>query len=333
MKKLGIISAVLLICCCLGVSFGYAAPTPATIELKSSHEYPVAPYQMDVNHRIFKEVIEKRTNGRVKLTIYPMGQLFLAKEEIAACSLGNVDVVTTPNVYLAGKAPAYNIFEIPRVFDDEEHLLRFYKATYGVFSQIWAEKEIKYLGQTHQSYYGVWNNKRPLTKMEDWKGLKMRCGGTMKLCLERWGASGILIPSSEMLSALSQGMIDGLVVSPSWVGDNKAVTNYGTSPFKYLFYHSVPLFMSMKTWNRLPADIQNIIQAEVVPEFEKLSLKSYREATENCYKQVEKAGTKLSWFEAGELDKMIKAIQPLVEEKVREWKGSDVLYKIILQTK
>lgn len=315
-----------------------ANPTASSpILLKSSHGYPIAPYPMDVNQVIFKDVLEEKTGGRVQLQIFPMGQLFSVKTEISNLALGNIDVTTTPNVYLASIIPAYNIFELPMLFKDEEHILRFYNSESfkNFIEKKWAQKGVKYLGQVHQNYYSIFNTKRPIQKMSDWEGLKMRSGTTQQLFLKAWGASGILMPAVEVVTSLQQGMIDGVIMSPGWVTESKsdAYIKYGSSPFKWIFYHSIPLLMSMKTWDRLPKDIQTIIVTEVIPEQNKRSLSVYQETVQKSFDKAVKAGVQLSWFEPEELDKMMKAAAPIIKEKMSTWEGAEELYKIVEQTR
>ena len=293
------------------------------IELKACHAYPAGDYLMHVLHGYFKEAVEKHTDGRVKVTIYPMSQLFPIKEEVSALSLGSIDFATTPNVFLAGTFPGLRILEIPFVFEDDAHRRRWFLAAHDKLSDMYAKKGIKYLTDdiSGLTWYGIWNSKRPITKMEDWKGLKMRAGSAQKLALEAWGASGILIPSAELPTALQQGMIDGGIHTVSLVVKTPLYPylKYGSSEGRYIFNGAAPLLMSMKTWNRLPEDIQHIIETKVLREVTwRVSLWGKKDVSK-LYKKLEKEGMKLEWFEPGEIDKMLAAYKPVLEKKLKKW--------------
>lgn len=329
--KIQKVTGALVIAVCLSFIMLYCTPTEATakqptkenpIELKACHAYPAGEYLMHILHGYFKEAVEKHTDGRVKVTIYPMSQLFPIKEEVSALSLGSIDFTTTPNVFLAGTFPGLRILEVPFVFDDNGHRRRWFMAAYDKLSEMYAKKGIKYLtDDISLTWYGIWNSKRPITKMEDWKGLKMRAGSAQKLALEAWGASGMLIPSAELPTALQQGMIDGGIHTAALVSKTPLYPylKYGTPEGKYIFNGAAPLLMSMKTWNRLPKDIQSIIETKVLREVMwRIDLWGKKETT-GMYNKLEKEGMKLEWFEPGEIDKMLDAYKPVLEKKLKKW--------------
>ncbi|KAF0120621.1 MAG: TRAP dicarboxylate transporter subunit DctP [bacterium] len=268
-------------------------------------------------------LVIKYTNGRVKVTVYPMAQLFPVKEELSALSLGSIDVATTPNVFLARTFPALNILEIPFVFDNNAHRDRWFRAVHDKLNKMYAEKGIKYLSDslTGIAWYGIWNNKRPITKMEDWKGLKMRAGGMQKSALEAWGASGILIPPEELPTALQQGMVDGGIHTPYLVADTPLYPylKYGSSRGRDIFNGCAPFLMSMKTWERLPQDIQRIIETKVSKEVEGRMGQWASKKNSQVYSKLEEKGLKLKWFEPGEVEKMMKAYKPILDKQMDQW--------------
>lgn len=311
--------------------------TPAeVIQLKASHAYPSGQYQMNVIHEYWKESVEKNTNGRVKVTIYPAAQLFSAKDELSALSLGSIDFSTTPNVYLSSSYPALRFMEFPFLFQDMDHYYRFFDAAKEKLAKIYSQKGVKYLGETGYPSYGVWNTKLPLTTMDDFKGLKLRAGGIQKMAVESWGASGVMIESAELPTSLQQGMVDGTISTPTMVADVPLYPylKYGSSYKKYMFYASVPQLMSLKTWNSLPADIQKIIETTVASDVLASSIKLDDEVTGDRYKKIEGAGVKLSWFSDSEIEKMNTAFKPILEKQLAGY-GADAaeLYDMVIKTR
>ena len=150
--------------------------------------------------------------------------------------------------------------------------------------------------------------------------MKIRAGGVQKLAIESWGASGVMIESAELPTALQQGMIDGGIHTPSLVADTPLYPylKYGSSPFKYVFYGSVPQLMSLKTWNTLPSEIQKIIEKQVTDEVLERSKKFDYDITGERYKKIESAGVKLSWFDANEIEKMLSTFKPVLEKQLSD---------------
>lgn len=351
MKRVKFIAPSLVALCLIVTIFGCAPasqpaekPTAeqpketatAVIQLKASHGYPAGQYQMHVIHQYFKEAVEKYTNGRVQVTIYPSAQLFSAKDEAAACALGNIDFISTPNVYLSTMFPALKFMEFPFLFQDNAHLFRFYDASKDVLASIYAQKGIKYLGETGYPWYGVWNTKRPLTTMGDFKGLKLRAAGVQKLAVESWGASGVMIDPNELPTALQQGMVDGGIHTPSLVADTPLYPylKYGSSPYKYLFHGFIPQLMSLKTWNSLPADVQTVIEKTVAPEVYQRSIKLDEELTGGRYKTIEDSGVKLAWFSDAEIEKMKAAFKPIQDQELPKYgPEAAALVDIVIKTR
>jgi len=239
-------------------------------------------------------------------------------------------------VYLSPTFRPLRILEFPFLFDDMNHFWRFYAAAQDKLTKLYAEKGIKYLGETGYPWYGIWNSKKPINKMEDWKGMKIRAGGVQKLAIESWGASGVMIASAELPTSLQQGMVDGGIHTPSLVADTPLYPylKYGSSPFKYVFYGSVPQLMSLKTWNALPPEIQKIIEKKVTEEVLERSKKLDQDITGERYKKIESGGVKLSWFAASEIEKMLSTFKPVLEKQLSEMGPvARDLYEIVTKTR
>lgn len=308
----------------------------AEMRMKASHGYAAGKYMMNVYHEYWKEAVERYTDGRVKVTIFPMAQLFPASEEVKALSMGSIDFATPPGIYLAPSFPPVRLFEAPFLFADTPHRARFFKSVKEQLTAMYLQKGIKYLGETEWAWYTVWNNKRPITKMEDWQGLKIRCGSTQQASIHAWGGSGILLPSAEANTAIQQGMVDGLVFTADYIVSNKLekYLKHGTTAYKYIYQGSCPQLMSMKTWNNLPADIQQIIENKVAPEVWDRSIQWVGQVTDNNYKVLQNAGVQLDWFKTGEVEKMVAKFQPELSKLVDEWGPvAKELYQIVQKTR
>lgn len=157
-----------------------------------------------------KNVIEKRTDGRVKLKLYPAGALFKAQQTFDAVKRGTIQMGTISPAYaqnqmsLAGIASGlpfafHNVWEVAYFHKGLgfEDMLRDEAAEQGVY---WS---------TDKVYPTEMVVNKPINSMEDFKGLKIRSSGALEKFLTEAGASATYIPGSELYTALSSGVVDG----------------------------------------------------------------------------------------------------------------------------
>ncbi|MDI6762907.1 MAG: TRAP transporter substrate-binding protein [Thermodesulfobacteriota bacterium] len=239
--------------------FSYAQAVKP-IELKLSHFMsPMHNLHVDVLAPFAKEV-EERTKGRVKVTIYPGEALGKAKDHYDMTMHGITDLALFIHGYTAGRFPLTSVIELP---------INVPSAKVG--SRVIWELYDKYL---EQEYPGIklltlWTHgpghlhmtKKPVTKLEDIKGLRIRIPGPLQTALLReLGVSPLTIPIPEVYDALQRGMAEGAVVPFSVIIDFKLyeLTRYHT--LSNLYVMSMGFAINPKTWNGLSPDIQKIIE-------------------------------------------------------------------------
>ena len=122
--------------------------------------------------------------------------------------------------------------------------------------------------------------KKPIRKMEEFKGVKIRSHGPTAEMLKCLGATPVAFPMPELYQSLQKGVVDGGVFPMEALKGWKLaeVTNCHIQcppiPYSLGFF----VVMNKDKWNSLPADIQDIIENKVVPEAEEFSSKLTVEA-------------------------------------------------------
>src|SRR5207245_4521600 len=118
----------------------------------------------------FKELAEARTNGRVKVEVYPNSQLYKDKEELEALQLGSVQMLA-PSVSKFGPigVKEFEAFDLPFIFPDRAVLARVTEGPVGasLFQKL-ESKGIKGLGYWDNGFKVMTSNK-PLRNPEDFK--------------------------------------------------------------------------------------------------------------------------------------------------------------------
>ena len=214
----------------------------------------------------FKKLAEERTNGAVKVEVYPNSQLYKDKEEMEALQLGSVQMLAPS---LAKFAPLgvkeFELFDLPYIFDGYEQL---HKVTMGPVGKKLLDKLAPkgVLGLAYwDNGFKVMSANKPLRTPTDFKGLKMRIQSSKVLDaqMRALGAIPQVMAFSEVYQALQTGVVDGTENPPSNLYTQKMyeVQKYVTlSDHGYLGY---AVLVNKKFWEGLPQDIRAQLESAV----------------------------------------------------------------------
>jgi C4-dicarboxylate-binding protein DctP len=160
----------------------------------------------------FKALAEERTNGRVKVEIYPNSQLYKDKEELEALQLGAVQMlapITSKFGPLGFKE--FEVLDLPYLFTSKEAL---HKVTHGPVGAGMLKK-LESKGIVGLAFWDngfrVLSANKPLRKPSDMKGLKMRINSSKinDATMRSVGAMPQTLAFSEVYQALQTGVVDG----------------------------------------------------------------------------------------------------------------------------
>jgi C4-dicarboxylate-binding protein DctP len=209
----------------------------------------------------FKELVEQRSGGKIKVEVYPNSQLYKDKEELEALQLGSVQMLA-PSLAKFGPlgVKEYEVFDLPFLFKDDASF-RNTTATLGVelFKKLDA-KGIVGLAYWDNGFHIMSANK-PLHTVADFKGLKMRIQSSKVLDaqMRALGAIPQVMAFSELYQALQSGVVDGTEGVPSnfWTQKIFEVQKHITlSNHGHLAY---AVIINKKFYDGLPADLRGVV--------------------------------------------------------------------------
>ncbi len=221
-----------------------------------------------VNLERFAEAVKERTNGQVEIQIFASEQLGSNAEMIEMVEMGSLDAMMLPSGQQASYAcPKFKVLSLPFLFSDYDHV---YKVLDGEIGQ----EILEGLSDHNMIQLAYWenglrqftNSKVEIKTPDDMKGLKFRTpeDALTIAIFDAYGASASPFAFSELYLALQQGTFDG---------QENPVANIHANNFqkvqKYLTmvnyqYQPKDMIFSLTTWNKLPADIQDILKAAAV---------------------------------------------------------------------
>jgi C4-dicarboxylate-binding protein DctP len=213
---------------------------------------------------MFKKLAEERTNGRVKVEVYPNSSLFKDGEEMEALQLGSVQMLA-PSLAKFGPLGVreFEVFDLPYMFDNVDELHKVQEGVVGkaLFKKL-ESKGIVGLAYWDNGFKDMSANK-PLRKPEDMKGLKMRIQSSKVLDgqMRSLGALPQVMAFSEVYQAMQTGVVDGSENPPSNFYTQKMheVQKYLTLTDHGVIEYAV--IVNKKFWDGLPADTRTVLES------------------------------------------------------------------------
>lgn len=209
----------------------------------------------------FVKEVNDRSGGRLQCTLYAANTLYKEPEVLEALPKGTVQIAQVNAAFWKGKLPGLEPMVLAGYFDSVDHFLRFWDS-YGFD---FMDRQYRKLNSRliTDFLYGADRcivTKKPLKSIKDLEGLKLWVSGTcFPTAIESMGATGIMLPISEVYSAMSRGILQGIYISLSSIYSRKywEVSKYiwkgPTIP--YVFH-----IVANNTWfEGLSPDLQKIV--------------------------------------------------------------------------
>ena len=281
---------------------------------------------------LFAQIIERLSQGRLKIKVYGGGELVPALGAFDAVRSGAAEMGSGVSYYWAGKMPASQFFGSVPFGMNAQQLnawlisgggMDLWRELYGQFGLV------PFVGGNTGVQMGGWFNKK-IESLDDIKGLKMRIPGLGGKVLEKAGGTPVLIAGSELYTSLERGIID----ATEWIGpyhDHKMgfyqIAKYYYSPGWHETGSALEFFVNQEAYEKLPEDLQAMIES-VCLQINHWMLSEF-EAQNAIYlkKLVEEEGVELKNFPTSVLDQLRIYTQETIEELVESDPFSKKVYE------
>lgn len=293
------------------------AASQKPINLTLSTVFPMVHLQAKLN-QYFCDEIEKRTQGRVKITVYPGGTLTSATKNFEGVAKGISDIGMSCPLYVAGRFPVSEIFEMPSDIDSGW-------VTTKVYMDLFRKFPLKEYDDVHVLYlHGPGRNlistrTAPVRTLADMKGLVLRASGGATTTITALGATPRAMHMGEAYAALSKGVVDGQFSVPE--------TLKGWKHADVVKYVSIPpistsscqyVIINKRKWKSFPADIQKIfteVSADF-PDYHGYVWNYYDNAGIAYFKSL--PGRELIEIPTDERGRWAAAVKPVIENYIKE---------------
>ncbi|MBG9653985.1 C4-dicarboxylate ABC transporter [Cytobacillus firmus] len=274
-----------------------------------------------------KEVIEKESDGKIKVQVYPNSSLFGDKDEYQNLVANNVQFILPDMSKLVGNDPGFNIPAMPFLFESDEAANAFWDGEKGqeIFKRLEKDgvlgKAMWPNGAKHMT-----NDKKAIKKPEDLDGMKIRTQGgqLLEAIYAELGAGSASIPFGELYTALQQGTVDGQentfsnIESKKFDEVQKYMTIMGHTRVDYA------LLTNTKFWDGLNDETKAIVQ-KGVDEGTKLARESAKKLNDDALAKLKENGqVEINELSDAEIEEFKKTLEPIYNEWAEKI-GKDII--------
>ena len=288
-----------------------------------------------IAQEVFADMVKERTNGRVEIEIFYSNQLAGQAESLDALARGTIDLQFAPPIAWADKIPEGNWSSMPYAWKSEEHLVHLLRETelgklYTEALEEYGVKPLHYYFSAGAGYLST----TPIAKPEDLKGLVVNSLGLANAFYEATGSGIASIPFADYYEGLLRGTVDAVMFPYYSLETMKLseVVDYITVPGQNSPSVGI-VAVSLKTWDKLPSDLQDIIM-EVSLEVEKLGMPASKaftergieygreqgleviEMTDEDYNEFVKIAKETYWAEFAKINDRTKRMTEVIEENL-----------------
>ena len=243
----------------------------------------------------FQKALEEKSGGKLKVKIFPDGQLGSEREVLELLQIGSVAVTKVSAATLSNFVPEYNVLGIPYLFRDKTHYFDVLEGEIGKSilekgSKYWL-RGLCYYDAGSRSFY---TKNKAIRTPEDLKGLKIRVMNNQMAInmVNALGGSATPMAYGELYTAIQQGVVDGAENNPpSFVSSN----HYEVSKYYTIDQHSsIPdvLIIGTKVWETLSEEERQWVQ-EAADESAQAEKKFWAASVDESMKKAKEAGVEI----------------------------------------
>jgi tripartite ATP-independent transporter DctP family solute receptor len=244
----------------------------------------------------FAELVKAKSGGRIEVQVAPSAQLGDDAAMVTALRTGALDMSANSQGAVSNAVPEYAAFGMPFMFSTSAAAFKLLDGPLGKeLADKSAEKGLILLGTWDNGIRQITNSKRPITKVEDVKGLKLRVppDATLVDITTALGAEAQQIKFAELYVALQQGVVDG---QENPLANIHASKLYEVQKYLALTNHQfqmTPFLISKRTWDKLSDADKKAVQ-EASTEATLLQRKLASEADEKLLADLKTKGVQVT---------------------------------------
>jgi len=261
MKKVTALILAILVLTIAWTTLSFGADK--TFKIRFGHVAP-PPHPQNKAALFFKDYVEKKSGGRISVSVHPLGQLGGEVAQAEAVTLGTQEMASITSEVLTNFVPQMGLFSLPFFYENFEEIERVWSGDIGYeIMGMFGERGMYCLAWSSNGFRDWANSKRLIHSPKDMKGMKLRCTEA-PIYIDSYKALGlnpITMPWPEVFSATQQKVIDGLDLP---VIALEMIKFYEST--KYLTISNgwpnsgIMTLINKAFFNRLPDDLKQVVK-------------------------------------------------------------------------
>lgn len=282
----------------------------------------------------FEQALESRSNGELKVEIYPARQLGDVRETTELVQQGNLQMTFGASVLLSPYVPEFNVLDVFYLFENEEQAHRALDSeTIGQpLLNAMESKGFHGLGFMEVGFRSVTNSSKPIEKLDDLKSLKIRSASNPTQ-ISAWRSVGTAptpLSWGEIFTSLQQGLINA---QESAIYSIYAERFYEAQNYLSLtnhIYTNYVLFMNKEFWDSLPEEQQALV-AEVSKETIAKQRQLAAKQNQEVIKDLEAKGMTVNVVPSEVRSQMKEKMNAAVYQDLRSKTGPELFDSVIAE--
>jgi len=253
--------------CALLMAVAVASSAQAqTLQLRLAH-YAAKDHPGSIAGQMFAEGVAKRTQGKIKIALYPENALGSPPAVLEQSIRGSVDMALPTQGQLGLHIKKFNCVMLPFIFENHAHAD---KVVDGPFIA-WVAPDLEQIGLVFLAnwewgFRNLTNSKRPVNTPGDVRGLMVRTPPELpiRMAMEALGAVVATVDFNDLQKALREGVIDAEENPVAVIYSNRIFDIHKHLAMTGHSYNSMVHVINKAVWDKLSAEQQNILREESV---------------------------------------------------------------------
>jgi tripartite ATP-independent transporter DctP family solute receptor len=262
----------------------------------------------------FAEIVQAKSGGKLKVNLFPGGTLGSDQANVSAIQGGTLEMASMNSGIFAAQVKEFAVYDFPFMFSNSKEADAVVDGPFGKkLHDKLQDKGMVGLAYYELGFRSITNSKRPIHKVEDLEGLKLRVipNPVNVEWVKAVGANPTPLPFPEVYAALEQKAIDGQENPVTVINANKFYEVQKHLVLSNHQYNPQSVIISKKFWDGLSAEQRKII-ADAAQESAKYQREQARSQVATALDNLKKNGMTVTELPAAELNKMRDKMRPVV---------------------
>jgi tripartite ATP-independent transporter DctP family solute receptor len=277
----------------------------------------------------FADLVAQKSGNKIQVKLFPGGTLGGDVQTVSALQGGTIEMTVLNAGILASQVKAFEVFDFPFLFATPQEADAVVDGPFGkgLFDKL-AEKNLIGLAYWELGFRNLTNSKRPIQKVEDIAGLKIRVIQS-PIYIDMFSALGAAptpMPFPEVYTALEQKAVDGQENPFTLIRTSKFYEVQKHLAITRHVYNPQAVLIGKKLWDQLSPAEKKIID-DSADEATKFQRELSRKQSDEALADLKKAGMQVTEFSPAELQRLRDKVKPVIDKHTAAV-GADVVQQV-----